>query len=77
MKPKVIIELRNGVVVDVSSDIDMDAIVVDYDTDGTDIDALTVIPTTGDEAMCSMYNVDVNAKRVRNLYSVIEHDLST
>lgn len=77
MKPKVIIEVEGGFIKNVSSDVDVDVLIIDYDCNGVNEEALTVIPTTGDQAICAVYNVDVNTKKVRNLYNIIEKDLQS
>lgn len=77
MKPKVIIEVKGGMIVNVSSDVDVDAMIVDYDIESTDEEALVQMPFTGQKAGCSIYDVDVSAKKVRNLYNIIEKDLQS
>lgn len=76
MKPKVIIEVNGGCVSDVSSDTDIDLVVVDYDTQGFDEDILFEMPN-GDLATCSVTDVNVSAKNIRNLYQKILHFLKT
>lgn len=75
MKPKVIIEVSGGCVRDVSSDVELDVIVIDYDTEGFDEDVLIEMPVTGDKASCAVLEPDVSAKRVRNLHDSIKHEL--
>lgn len=76
MKPKVIIEVSSGCVREISSDIDVDVMIVDYDIQGFDEDVLIEIPSTGDLASCVILEPIVNAKKVRNLYTTIKRDLS-
>ncbi len=75
MKPKVIIEVSGGCVRDVSSDAKIDVMIIDYDVQGFDESELIEMPFTGDKANCSVFDVDVSAKKVRNLYDVIKKDL--
>lgn len=75
MKPKVIIEVSGGCVRDVSSDTEIDVVIVDYDVQGFDESELIEMPFTGDKANCSMHDADVSAKKVRNLYDTIRKDL--
>lgn len=75
MKPKVIIEVSSGCVRDISSDAELDVMILDYDVQGFDENELIEIPLIGDKANCSIPDVDVSAKRVRNLYDVIKKDL--
>lgn len=75
MKPKVIIEVSDGCVRDVSSDVELDVIIIDYDVQGFDESELIEIPSTGDKANCSVFDVGVSAKKVRNLYDTIRKDL--
>ena len=75
MKPKVIIEVSGGCVREISSDVELDVIIVDYDVQGFDESELIEIPFTGDKANCSISDVDVSAKKVRNLYDTIRKDL--
>lgn len=75
MKPKVIIEVSGGCVRDVSSDVELDVIILDYDVQGFDENELIEIPLTRYKANCLIPDVDVSTKRVRNLHYVIKKDL--
>jgi len=74
--PQVVITLEGGLVQDILSSVPVDAAVIDYDSEGADLDDITPIPQTpnpGTEDACaSIRAVDVMPERVAELWAVID-----
>lgn len=71
MKPRMVITMNGGIIQYVSSDIDIDILLIDYDIDDTDDDYIKIV--NGTEAFVTIFKPDdVNSKIVDKVWHIKE-----
>lgn len=73
-KPRVIVTIEGGVVTSILSDVEIDTIVVDYDTDGADENDLKEIPqgTQGPVEDAYVYEGEINEHTPEKVEQIFE-----